>query len=367
MVWREKTDASSRLPLGDEKREAAKRSAAFLDRQSGQGRHDPLRDPDRHAQARSIAVQSREGDMQQGPDHPAPACEALGETIVVEGRAPGILPVGSCHVGMAVADAVTRGAARFVVRNNNQAHSTTEAIQLLRFHQAEDLRIPSELLDLCFSNTDKIPKDDLADADVLAFEICNPYPLTLNGIVFNRNLIVSLILNPMQNVNAAAASASQHWFWNGLYKCDEAVRVEAGTEMLKHMPTGTAHAEACRDVVRHAKVVEQTPDDIRNDLGLIREIIDRPLVGMTHTLRYFPDGRPVSWPAWLHKELARIFNEIGAPVVDPSTLVAEFGADYSLKADLSYYTPEFVTRLGDAIASAALMAMQGGLSLRAAI
>ncbi len=255
---------------------------------------------------------------------------------------------GSCHLTFAIQTLEKSGEGNRVFTGPSQSHYTREAIQHLRLYRGE-LDMPEPLRRLSLKPEDDSLIDthfnDVADATFL--EVCTPFQVRYRDWWLNRNLMGERIVGPIAKLSEDALYAVTHWFYNGLLKPNEAIRAESAQKLVDFLPRDDDF-EWLRDVVLEAHVVRQDKGALAADISEFRDMLSTPLVLVTHTLRYMPDGRPISWPAGFHGEVNAVARDLGLAVVNPHEMVAERGAEFALTSDDNpHYTPEFNAVLGE--------------------
>lgn len=260
---------------------------------------------------------------------------------------------GSCHLTFATQTLEQKDVGNRVFTGPSQSHYLKEAIQHLQLYRGET-SLPESVRRLSLAREDDhlIGTHFHDEADATFLEVCTPFQVSYRDMWLNRNLLGDGIVNPVAKLGEDALYAVTHWFYNGLLKPNEAIRAEAAAKLVSFLPRDDDF-EWRKDVVLEARVVRQDAEDLATDVARFRDMLNTPLVLVTHTLRYMPDGRPISWPGGFHGVVNRVGEELELEVVNPHDLVAEHGADFSLtKEDTPHYTSEFNAAFGRALLDA---------------
>ena len=129
------------------------------------------------------------------------------------------------------------------------------------------------------------------------------------------------------------------------------------------MPHRGEQDDLLRAIVREATPRRISNEDFLAGLARIRDLLGRKLGVITHTQRYMPDGRPISWPPNLHDDLIDTCRAHGIPVMHPCELVEQHTPIVALKEDLIHGQDDFMPVVGEAVRNFArkiVAAVSGG-------
>ena len=254
---------------------------------------------------------------------------------------PRVLALGSCHLHNAVQKLGQSGDAKVVFQNYSQTHSTSEMLQLVRYYLGKT-DIPT-MMNTFFIETicqgDFLETGKFLETDFAILEICHPYSIEFGGVSINRTLLWQHLVEPLRSLeNEELWIAAQRWYFNGIMELRYDLVAEHALTMLEHMPAATPTNNLHRLIVSGITIRKMSLGEMEAHIEEIRRLIAAPLAIALHTRRYMPDGRPLSWPPDLARQVAALAANINVPLVLASDIVRQLGVDVALSTDFSYYT-----------------------------
>lgn len=273
----------------------------------------------------------------------------------------GIWPLGGCTVYNPAYQIETEGhgsvSSRHIGFNiSPYTHTTGEHAQLLDYVRGA-IDIPAELRSFC--NIDFAPKPGgfeaaLRDLNVVLVEQCSDVEMVFRGTVLNRLRLADELVSPAAAAMQANPSdkrwwiAARGWYYDGLIK-NSPKREEFAAQILELMPHRGEQDELLRAILRETTPRQISSEDFLAGIARIREMLGAKLGVITHTQRYMPDGRPISWPPNLHDDLIDTFRANGIPVLHPCELVEQHTSIVALKEDLIHWHEDFMPVVGQAL------------------
>jgi hypothetical protein len=273
----------------------------------------------------------------------------------------GIWPFAGCTVYNPVYALESMGIGWNSVRkatNSNSIYSHTpgEHLQFLAYLEG-DFEIPHELHSFCNINFERASSDlaaSIEDTDVALIEICSDVEIVFRGTLLNRLRLVDAILEPAKIAGLANSelkpwfAATQKWYYDGLLKLSPN-RQEFANAIQPYLPKGNEQERLIKDIVSEAYPRRVTVDAMMTEVRRIGSFLQKPVGVVTHTQRYMPDGRPLSWPPDLHHRIIDACRKEGVKVLHPCELVAGYGSSIALKEDLTHWHDDFLPVVGRAV------------------
>ena len=236
-----------------------------------------------------------------------------------------------------------------------ETYSVGEAIQLLRFFAGE-IDVPAEVRPFCGLQPEFDSRRDIGsrffEGDVAVFEPNAPVDLVFEGYCISRAKLFRLITDPIKTT-ADAARAANVWYHQGLIAGNESLRSEMATKLVEFVPEDFPNRALAVSVLQSLRGVGRSQQDLAGGIRIVRDLLPMPLLLVTYTHQYTPDGRPIPWPPDFVESVIAAAETLGLPYLDPSQMVMQEGVQKALTPDRTHYQEEFGTKMGRAIVAAA--------------
>ena len=265
-----------------------------------------------------------------------------------------IFGLGSCQIHEPIYSLTRRKLAKAVfpaVRFSTTpyVHSLAEAVQFIQFCRGR-IDLPQRLRRYMYYDFEFEPASGNGagiDASTVVFlEICTPVKIFVDQYVLNRFEIGRRIVLPISAASEEAHRIAHQWA-DTLFRPTEDTSPICKERFLEILPCESEEDLAAREVVANATSRQLDQQQIISGIEAVRELVAKPIIVFTHTLRYMPDGRPVSWPADFRRNVIEACRRLDLPYVAPSSIIMKHGVDAALMPDLMHPRDEFKRVLGD--------------------
>jgi hypothetical protein len=263
--------------------------------------------------------------------------------------------IGSCRVREPTRVLVRRGLAEQNQRGVFGAtHTSKEVLQVLR-SMAGELIVPAELRPYIATRPASLLDDprtrlnDMSDTDVLIVELSS-----VKEILF-RDFYLQLFLTA-RCLRATGSKPVLEW-WELMRR--NGTDVDDRSRLVASVDPSSLEAA----VVAEVQLRMQEPDDIGCDMELITDMVEGPILFVTHFDTPRPDGRKnVRGRSDLIAAVREAAAELGYRMYDPTADVLSYAAERgdltAAITDIGHYTDAFVEDfLADKLHAEALAAM----------
>lgn len=220
-------------------------------------------------------------------------------------------------------------------------------------------RIPSDFYPLLNIRPHLAPtptNNPLERTDVVLVEPNTSSEIEFDGYCLNRAAIFR-ILNPIQKTNRAAWKLCKRWYNKGIVAMDAEARREVAEQLVPLLPPDAPDRELSASILRNAN---GRKCNVREALGNLVDAVDLPVGVVLYVWAYMPDGRSVSWPAELTREVIGAAADLNLPVFDPRPLVERAGTAVALKPNLRQYADSFMSVVAKPLVEFALSTADAG-------
>jgi hypothetical protein len=269
-------------------------------------------------------------------------------TVYIREPSVRMLAFGSCNIHAAVSNLESRGLAYAARRVPVLTFTPREALQLIEAGYRR-VRVPEAFRP--FAAPDEAAGNALpgaAAADCVLLEFVQAIDVRYDTFGIMRTCIYNKLIVPVLELGPSERRIASRWYQHGLIQRDEAVRLEAGRQLLELLPRIDIDQVVAREIVTHARGEIQSAEEVEVTVRQILQILrigHACVVSSPNT--YMPDGRPVAFPVDFPKDLKRVCAQLDLPLFDLGELVASRGGDYALDADLYHFTPRFTECYAD--------------------
>ena len=265
-----------------------------------------------------------------------------------------ILPLGAC---------LLHGPLGYAIRENRNISCTTstmgtgtpalysvgEALQAFKFFRGE-IDIPQPYLPLVDIDAGFDPRSQeghrFFDGDVAMFEPNMPVDIHADGVYFNRACIISRVLNPIKAVSEDAARTAYAWWTQGITVGNDAVTVELANKIIGFIPQEMPDKELAIDLLRKLRGIRHSRETLTQGIRQVRDEAGLPMVIVTYTHNYMPDGRAMPWPPDFVEDTIAAAKTLDLPIFHPADFVVREGVANALMKDRTHYQDHFSAMIG---------------------
>lgn len=235
--------------------------------------------------------------------------------------------LGACILAAPLAVLVRRRALSLPVdsRLEQAVYGLREVVQRARVTKGLQ-EVPAELRPLC-NLPDQLPEPNTVAAQMAKVELVVFEPNVQADIMWgdrpiSRTAIIKVVTDPLRQIEPQTARPLSAWASEGLLKGNEARRTEAVAAVDALLAGRTDIDPLILEVLRGARFVDTSPEQMREYLAELRDLLGLPMLVVACNHVYTPDGRGMTWPPTFKRNLAQAAAELGLPWHDPADAMA---------------------------------------------
>ena len=256
-----------------------------------------------------------------------------------------ITPIGTCRIHTPLRRAKNRYRIHADHRRNyGFVHSSAEALQLVRFLQAEKHFRP-EVAPLVARDADlaKHEAESWSPSDLHIVEISSAKRISSGPDIVQSNYLSHHF------ADFFASAERSRTFWSLVKKAHRQELVD----YLERQQTYQLLGPQDRELLVSLHMEPQSFKAVKSDMAEIAERIGRDrLVFATHVNAAGPDGELIPARDRLIRWVKMAADQLGAELFDPTSAMQDFGQEKALESaglDLTHYTPAFYDRVYDEV------------------
>jgi tetratricopeptide (TPR) repeat protein len=269
-----------------------------------------------------------------------------------------ISPIGTCRIHTPLRRAALRHPIEIEQgRNYGFVHTSSEALQLLRFLQG-DKQLQLEIAPLVARDGDleRFEAEEWQPSDLTIVEISSSKLITCGGDAVQSNYLHHHFADFFAN----AERAKIYW---------KTVKLAHRGQLLEHLnqePMFKMLSAEQRELLSSIQLEQQSFKAIKTDMA---EIVDRvgreKLLFVTHVNAATAGDELVPTRDRLIRWVKMAAEQLDAPVFDPTSAMQDFGQEKALEKgglDLTHYTPAFSDRVYDEMHRQHIAPLMGAMS-----
>ncbi len=255
-----------------------------------------------------------------------------------------ITPVGTCRIHSPLRRAILRYPVELdLARNYGFVHTSSEALQMVRFLQGEK-HFGTEALPYIVRNPADLPELQAQrwdGTDLALVEISSAKSIRLGDDFVQINYLTKEFADFFSNPQRART------YWS-LAKLTDRGRL---INFVREECEALGLPQARQDILLRLQPEQQAFKSIMADMDEIAERVGRDrILFVTHVNAVGPDDNVIPSRDRLIRWVTLAAEKLGLPVYDPTPAMQEFGQERALEKgglDLTHYTPVFFDRIYD--------------------